>query len=87
MKVTFYVNWNSQEIYKNDEALVEGYLNYHGGAEMCFNEYLGEAYEPDTLFYATEEKKKEILEKYKAVILEDAKKWATDLGMINTIDI
>jgi hypothetical protein len=87
MKVTFYVNWDSQEIYKNDEALAAGYLDYHGGAEMHFNEYLGEAYEPDTLFYATEEKKKEILEKYKAVILEDAKEWATDLDMINTIDI
>lgn len=87
MTITFYVNWNSQEIYKNDEALVEGYLDYHGGAEMCFNEYLGETYEPDTLFYATEEKKKEILEKYKADILEDAKEWATDLDMINTIEI
>lgn len=87
MKVTFYVNWDSQEIYTNEEALVEGYLDYHGGAEMCFNEYLGEAYEPDTLFYATEEKKKEILEKYKVVILENAKDWATDFGMINTIEI
>ena len=87
MTITFYVNWNSQEIYKNDEALVEGYLDYHGGAEMCFNEYLGEAYEPDTLFYANEEKKKEILEKYKTVILENAKDWATGLGMINTIEI
>lgn len=87
MKVTFYVNWDAQEIYKDEEALVAGYLDYHGGEEMCFNEYLGEAYEPETLFYATAEKKKEILEKYNAVILENAKDWATDLDMINTIEV
>lgn len=87
MTITFYVNWDSQEIYKNEEALVEGYLDYHGGAEMCFNEYLGEAYEPDTLFYATNEKKKEIFEEYKAVILENAKYWATDLRMKQEIEI
>jgi hypothetical protein len=87
MTITVYVNWSAQEIYKNDEALVEGYLDYHGGAEMYFNEYLGEAYEPDTLFYATEGKKKEILEKYNAVILENAKDWATDLCMKQEINI
>lgn len=87
MTITFYVNWDSQEIYKNEEALVEGYLDYHGGAEMHFNEYLGEAYEPGTLFYATEGKKKEILEKYNAVIVENAKHWATDLCMKQEIEI
>jgi hypothetical protein len=87
MTITVYVNWSAQEIYKNDEALEEGYLDYHGGTEMYFNEYLGEAYEPDTLFYATEGKKKEILEKYNAVILENAKDWATDLCMMQAINI
>lgn len=87
MIITLYINWEAQEIYKNDDALVEGYLDYHGGKEMHFNEYLGEAYEPDTLFYATEEKKKDILEHYKAVILENAKDWAKDWDMLTPVEI
>ena len=87
MTITLYVNWDSQELYKNEKELVEGYLDYHGGKEMHFNEYLGEAYEPDTLFYATEEKKKEILERYSADVLENAKDWAINCDMLNTIEI
>ena len=87
MTITLYVNWEAQELYKNEKELVAGYFDYHGGKDACFNEYLGEAYEPDTLFYATEGKKKEILEKYNAVMLENAKDWATDYDMITTIEV
>lgn len=87
MTITFYVNWEAQEIYKNDDALVEGYLDYHGGKDEHFNEYLNEAYDSATLFYATDMEKKKILEKYDAVLLENAKDWAIELDMINTIEI
>ena len=87
MTITFYVNWAEQEIYKNDEELVEEYLDYHGGKTMNFNEYLGEAYDPDTLFYASEQQRKEILETYNAVVLENAKDWATSYSMTTTIEI
>lgn len=88
MTITFYVNWDAQEIYRNEEELLDGYLrNYAWGKDMHFNEYLAENYEADTLFYATEEKKKEILERYNKEVLENAKDWAIELDMINTIEI
>lgn len=87
MTITLYVNWEAQELYKNEKELVEGYFSWHGGEDACFNEYLSEVYELDTLFYATEGKKKEILEKYKADMLENAKDWAIDFDMITTIEV
>ena len=87
MTITFYVNWDAQEIYKNDEALVKGYLDYHGGKDEHFNEYLNEMYESDTLFYATEEKKKDILKQYNESVLEGAKDWAINCDMTCTIEI
>ena len=87
MTITFYVNWDVQEIYRDEEELIEGYLDYHGGKDDNFNEYLNEAYDSTTLFYATDTKKKEILEKYDVVTLENAKDWAINYDMIYTIEI
>lgn len=87
MTITLYVNWEAQELYKNEKELVEGYLDFHGGATAHFNDFLCESYEADTLFYATEEKKKNILEEYNAIVLENAKDWATDYDMITTIEV
>lgn len=87
MTIKIYINWDAQEIYKNENELMRAYLDYHGGGAMHFNEFLSEMYEPDTLFYATEEKKKDILKQYNESVLEGAKDWAIDLDMLNTIEI
>ena len=87
MTITVYINWDAQEIYKNEEELMEGYLNYHGGKDEHFNEYLNEMYEASTLFHATEDKKENILKQYNESVLEGAKDWAIDYDMIYTIEI
>lgn len=87
MTITLYVNWDSYEIYRDDEALVEGYLDYHGGRVSHFNEYLSELYEPDVLFYADEVEKKEILKDYNADVLKNAKDWAVENNMKQEIKI
>lgn len=87
MTITLYVNWEAQELYKNEKELVERYLDFHGGATAHFNDFLCEAYEADTLFYATEEKKKNILEEYNTTVLENAKDWASYNNMEQEINI
>lgn len=87
MTITLYVNWEAQELYKNEKELVEGYLDFHGGATAHFNDFLCESYEADTLFYATEEKKKNILKEYNTIVLENAKDWAKISNMEQKIEI
>jgi hypothetical protein len=86
MTITFYVDWEAERIYKNESELVEGYLEY-SGEDIHFNDFLNLNYESNTLFNATEDEKKNILERYNKELSEEAKDWAVSNNMKHTIEI
>lgn len=86
MTITFYVNWAEQEIYKNDEELLKGYLEYCCD-EDDFREWLNENYNSDEIFAFEDFQKEEVKKSYQEYLIQSAQNWVYDNGMEQEINI
>lgn len=86
MTVTLYVNWEQQEIYQNEEELVDGYIGY-GCDEDDFRHWLDDNYSSDEIFAMTQSQKEEAENSYREHLLHSARYWAYDQNMKQEINI
>ena len=86
MTITLYVNWECHEIYKTEEELVEGYLEY-ACAKDDFSDWLDNNYSSDEIFAFTEYEKEEVKMSYNEDVLKSAQFWAAGNNMIQVIKI
>lgn len=86
MTITLYVNWENQEIYQNEEEIIDGYI------EQCcdddhFRCWLDDEYASDEIFAMTQSQKEEVEKSYREYLLQSARNWAYDNNMELTIKI
>lgn len=86
MTITLYVNWSFQEIYRTDEELINGYIEY-ACEEEDFRRWLDENYTSDEIFAFTEHEKEEAKMSYQEELLKSARYWAYDNNMTQEINI
>lgn len=86
MTVTLYVDWIDRELYRNDEELVNGYIEYCDEDES-FRSWLDANYNSDEIFAFTEYEKEEAKTSFNEYLLRSAKNWAYDNGMVYEIEI
>lgn len=86
MTVTFYVNWDYQEIYQNEEELVDGYIG-----QCCdddhFRCWLDDEYTSDEIFAMTQSQKEVVNESYREYLLQSARNWAYNHNMEQEIKV
>lgn len=86
MTITFYANWEEQEIYQNDKELIDGYIEHYCD-ENAFRDWLDENYNSDIIFAFTENKKEEVKIAFQEYLLQAARNWARDNSMEQEINI
>ena len=86
MTITLYINWECQEIYKTEEELVEGYLEY-ACVKDDFRDWLDNNYSSDEIFAFTEYEKEDVKMSYQEELLKSAQYWAEGNNMIQEIEV
>ena len=86
MKVTFYINWNSQEVYETEEELFDAYKR-ECIDDDDFDEFLEYNFRSSDIFNWNSLRKEEVLSMYQEQIIDRARDWADALDMKHTIDI
>lgn len=86
MTITLYVNWEYQEIYRDEEELINGYID-----QCCdddhFKCWLDDEYASDEIFDMTQSRKEEVKESYREYLLLSARNWAYNNNMEQEINI
>lgn len=86
MTITLYVDWDYQEIYKNDDELVNGYIE-HYCADDRFRCWLDDEYTSDEIFAMTQSQKEEAEKSYRNYLIQCAREWAYDNNMEQEVEI
>ena len=86
MKVTFYVNWDSREVYETEEELFDAYKR-ECIDDDDFDEFLDDNFRSSEIFNWNSLRKEEILSMYQEKIIDRARDWADTLDMKYTIEI
>lgn len=86
MTIKIYVNWEEQEIYRNENELIEGYKE-HECPEDDFRDFLDNNYTSDEIFSFSEYQRMEVEELYNIYLLNSAHDWVYRNNMEQDIEI